>query len=128
VALIGTTTWAATGEVEAENVALVWPAGTVTEGGIPATGVPPESTIIAPPVPAGPLSATVPVDATPPVTAVGTKLSEVRARGLTVSVADFEVEPNVAVIVADTWLTTVVVAMLVVAEEPPAGMVTLAGA
>jgi hypothetical protein len=72
------------------NVALLAPAATVTVTGTVAAAVLPlirETT--APPVGAGPLSVTVPVEGDPPVTLVGFSVSEerVRAGGSTVSEA-----------------------------------------
>ena len=76
------------------NVALVAPAGTVTLEGTLAAALLLESATCAPPVGAGPLSVTVPVeDCTPPITLVGFSVSEEREgaggeAGVTVSVAD----------------------------------------
>jgi hypothetical protein len=73
------------------NVALLAPAATVTVAGTVAAAVVPlirETT--APPVGAGPLSVTVPVEGDPPVTLVGFSVSEERvgrACGSTVSEA-----------------------------------------
>ena len=72
------------------NVALLAPAATVRVAGTVAAAVLPlirETT--APPVGAGPLSVTVPVEGDPPVTLVGFSVSEerVRAGGSTVSEA-----------------------------------------
>ena len=53
------------------NVALLAPAATVTLAGTVAVDVLLERETAAPPVSAGPLSVTVPVDADPPVTLVG---------------------------------------------------------
>ncbi len=61
------------------NVALVAPAVTVTLEGALAAPLLLESITCAPPVSAGPLSVTVPVeDCTPPVTLVGLSVSEER--------------------------------------------------
>ena len=72
------------------KVALLAPARTVTLEGTLAATLLLESITCAPPVGAGPLSVTVPVDCTPPVTLVGFSVSEEsvgRARGTTVSEA-----------------------------------------
>ena len=72
------------------NVALLAPAATVTVAGTVAVDVLPlERETTAPPVGAGPLSVTVPVEGDPPVTLVGFSVSEerVRAGGSTVSEA-----------------------------------------
>jgi hypothetical protein len=58
------------------KVALLAPARTVTLEGTLATTLLLESITCAPPVGAGPLSVTVPVDCTPPVTPVGLSVSE----------------------------------------------------
>jgi len=72
---------AATALVLTVNVALVAPAGTITlEGTLAAPGLLLESATIAPPVGAGPLSVTVPVEEFPPVTLVGFSESEERVR------------------------------------------------
>ena len=61
------------------NVALLAPAAIVTLAGTPAAPLLLESSTCAPPVGAGPLSVTVPVDVcTPPVTLVGLSMSEER--------------------------------------------------
>ena len=61
------------------NVALLAPAATVTLAGTVAVGVLLlERETVAPPVGAGPLSVTVPVEADPPVTLVGFSVSEER--------------------------------------------------
>jgi hypothetical protein len=64
-------------DVFTTKVALVAPARTVTAGGTLAAELLLESTICAPPVGAGPLSVTVPVeDCAPPTTLVGFSVSE----------------------------------------------------
>ena len=72
------------------KVAVVAPLGTVALAGTLATpGLVLESDTTAPPLGAGPLSVTVPVEELPPVTLVGLRLSEasVGAGGVTVSEA-----------------------------------------
>jgi hypothetical protein len=61
----------ATGCVVTANVAPSAPVGTVTLAGIETNPVSPESDTVAPPVGAGPLSNTVPIDALPPMTVAG---------------------------------------------------------
>jgi len=81
------------------NVALVAPAGTATLEGTLAAALLLESATCAPPVGAGPLSVTVPVeDCTPPITLVGFSVSEEREgaggeAGVTVSEADLVTPP-----------------------------------
>jgi hypothetical protein len=60
------------------KVALLAPARTVTLEGTLATTLLLESITCAPPVGAGPLSVTVPVDCAPPVTLVGFSVTEER--------------------------------------------------
>src|SRR5437667_12253825 len=78
----------ATGFVLTVKLALVAPAGTVTLAGTAATPVLLlDKLTTAPPLGAGALSVTVPVDELPPVTLDGLKVSEVKAGVVTVSVA-----------------------------------------
>ena len=73
---------ARTAEVLTANVALVPPAGTVTLGGTLPAPLLLASATCAPPVGAGPLSVSVPVeDCTPPITLVGFSESEERVGG-----------------------------------------------
>jgi hypothetical protein len=86
-----------TTEVLTANVALVAPAGTVTLGGTLAAPLLLESATCAPPVGAGPLSVTVPVeDCRTPITLVGLSVSEERVGsggGVTARVADLLTPP-----------------------------------
>jgi hypothetical protein len=69
----------ATGLVVAVNVAIVAPARTVTLAGTwAAAGLFEVRLTTAPPVGAGPLSVTVPVEGLPPTTEVGVRLMELR--------------------------------------------------
>src|SRR5437867_9781758 len=80
-----------TGVVLTVKVALVLPAGTVTLAGTVAAPVLLlDKLTTAPPLGAGPLSVTVPVEELPPVTLVGLRLSDesVGGAGVTVSEAD----------------------------------------
>jgi hypothetical protein len=70
----------ATGLVLTANVALVAPAAIVTLGGTLAAPLLLESATCAPPVGAGPLNVTVPVEEFPPATLVGFSESEERER------------------------------------------------
>jgi hypothetical protein len=72
------------------NVALVLPAGTVTEAGTLADdGTPLVSDIATPPLGAAPVSVTVPWELLPPTTLAGLTESVLNAAGLTVSKAVF---------------------------------------
>jgi len=80
----------ATGLVVTGNVAVVWPASTVTVAGTWAAAVLLLSTVTtAPPRGAGPLNVTVPVEGLPPTTEVGFRLKELRVavEAVTVNVA-----------------------------------------
>jgi hypothetical protein len=77
----------ATGLVVAVKVAVVAPAGTVTVAGTWAAAVLLEVNVTAaPPVGAGPLSVTVPVEGLPLTTEVGFRPMELRTAAVTVSV------------------------------------------
>ena len=78
--MIVTAVLEATGLVVAVNVPVVAPAATVTDAGTCAAAVLLEVKLTtAPPVGAGPLSFTVPVDDTPPSTEAGLTLTDVSA-------------------------------------------------
>ena len=77
-----------TGVVLTVKVAVVPPAGTVTPAGtVAALVLLLDSETSAPPLGAGPVSATVPVEELPPATLVGLRLSEASVGGVTVSEA-----------------------------------------
>jgi hypothetical protein len=119
---------AATGSVVAVKVAVVAPAATVTDAGTWATDVSLElSVTTAPPVGAGPLSITVPVEAPPPKTEVGDRPTEERAAGVTVKVAVWLTLLKRAVIVTGVFEATGMVAAEKVAVVAPAATVTDAG-
>ena len=75
-----------TGDVVTVKVALLLPAATVTAAGTVAAPLSLLSDTADPPAGAGPLSVTVPVELTPPLTLVGLKLRVTKAGGITVSV------------------------------------------
>lgn len=77
----------ATGVVVIVNVADEAPAATVTLAGVVAAALLDESDTTSPPVPAGPLSVTVPVELIPPITVEGATETLVSDAGLMVRVA-----------------------------------------
>jgi hypothetical protein len=122
----------ATGLVVIVNVAEVAPAATVTLDGACAVVVlllDRETT--APPVGAGPVSLTVPVDEVPPITDAGLTVTPlplpVRVGGVTVRVAVRLTLPAEAVTTTAVWAATGVVVVVNVAVVLPAATVTLAG-
>jgi hypothetical protein len=78
-----------TAKVVTVNVALVAPAGMVTLAGTVATaGLLLVSETTAPPVRAGPLSMTLPVEGDPPLTLVGFSVSELSVGGCGMTVSE----------------------------------------
>ena len=109
------------------KVALVLPAGMVTLEGTVATLVLLLLSVTrAPPLGAGPLSVTVPVEGVPPRTLVGFKLTALRLRVCTVRVAE-AVPPSVAETLTLAFAETVVVVTVKVAVVAPAETATEAG-
>jgi hypothetical protein len=121
-----------TADVEIGTVAVVWPAGIVTEAGTVAVELPLVRFTNAPAEGAGCASVTVPVAFPPPDTVEGEMEKPLMTAdcppeaGLTVSVADF-VFAEVAVIVAVAGADTVLVETWNVAVVWPAGTVTDTG-
>jgi len=74
--------------VEIENEPTFWPADIVTEPGTVAAELLLVKLTTVPPVAAGPLRVTVPVEAPPPRTELGLKLSDTNAVEVIVKVAD----------------------------------------
>jgi len=110
-----------TGEVVTVNAAVVAPAATVTDDGTDAFELLDVRLTTFPPLAAAPLRVTVPVADVPPTTAVGDTVTLVRAAGLTVNVAVFDVPFSVAVIVGLLVAATASVVMVKVAVlDPPA--------
>jgi hypothetical protein len=103
-----------TARVVTVKVALVWPAATTTDVGTVAAVVALELRVtVVPPVGAGPLIVTVPVEGDPPVTVVRLRLSALTSGASTVTLAVFD-EPPVSVPVTVTTVlavTAVVVAV-----------------
>ncbi len=69
---------------------------------------------------AGLVSVTVPLEATPPATVDGLRLTDAKAAGVNTSIAAFVAVPNVAVITADVCFETGIVVTEKVAEVCPA--------
>jgi hypothetical protein len=110
------------------KVAVVDPAGTVTDAGTRATVVVPLVNVTTTASVAIPDKVTVPVLFMPPFRLVGFKVSvETTRTGLTVMVADLETPLRVPVIVRDDAAVTALVVMVKVADVAPAATVTLAG-
>ena len=111
--------------VDAVNVALVAPAGTVTVAGTVTFGLDETSVTTAPSGPATPFRVTRPVDAFPPTTTFGVNDTAVGIDGVIVSVAvwvyPFAVAESTAVAVADT----ADVGTDVLTKVCPAGTVTV---
>src|SRR5882724_13211870 len=123
---------AATTLVLTVKVAVVAPAGTATLEGTLAAPLLLESATCAPPVGAGPLNVTVPVeDCAPPVTVVGFSVTEESVgdawAGKTVSEVVLVAPAYEAVIVTDVLVVTALVPTVKVALVAPAATVTLAG-
>ena len=107
------------------KVALDDPVVTLTVAGTVAAALSLLSAILTPPVGAGPLSVTVPVEPVPPITLVGFKLKELKAAaGETVNNAVCDAPPKVAVIVTLVEADTEDVVMVKVVPVLPAGTVT----
>src|SRR5882757_4951481 len=114
------------------NVGLLAPAAIVTLAGTLAAPLLLESSTCAPPVSAGPLSVTAPVEGDPPVTLVGFSVSEARVGpgggwGVTVSEPVCVTPVDNAEIVTGVELATAIVVTCTVARLSPAATVTLAG-
>ncbi len=117
----------ATAEVRTLNVAIVFPAPTVTVPGTVADGELLFSLTTSPPFGAGAAIVTVPTEAVPPATVEGERLTEDGVIKSIVRTAVFETEPLVAVKVANACLDTVFVVTVKVADDFPPATVTEAG-
>jgi hypothetical protein len=127
-AVIVTELLPAEGLVVTVKVPEVLPARIVIEAGTVAMDVLLlVSMTVVPPTGAGPESVTVPVEEEPASTAVGDKVREVRAGGLTSKVVLIVTVPSDALIVAVTGPATGVVPMLKFADIDPERTVTDAG-
>jgi hypothetical protein len=107
--------FAATATVDTLNVAVVAPAATVTEAGTVADGSLDERETDWPPVAAGPLMVTVPLDDAPPTSDVGASTTPVTVGAVIARLAVSGVPSLVAVIVADVFAPTGMVVTLNVA-------------
>ncbi len=117
----------ATGTVPTVNVAVVAPAGTVTDAGTVAQELLEESPTVVPPVGAGRLKVTVPIEDVPPTTAAGETVSCNWPTFVMESVAVADFEPDVAVITAEVTVETTCVAIVNDAVVAPPATVTNAG-
>ncbi len=122
-----TVTVAATAVVFTVNSATILPAGTVTETGTEALALPPASVIVMPPAGAAEPMVTIPVDAFPPFTVDGLKVSDVNTGGSIVRDAVSVTPLRPALIVATSCVATATVFTVNVARVLPAGTFTDAG-
>jgi hypothetical protein len=129
VAVIVAEVLIATPNVVTGNVVEVFPAGTVTEvGTVAAAGLLLCRETETPPVGAGPVSVTVPVEGLPPITLVGLRLRDVRLTGASVMVkVAVCVEPKEPVMVTAVLVLTAFVVMAKVALVFPPATTTVAG-
>ena len=127
VAVIVAVTAALTAAVVTVNVADVCPAATVTVAGTIADELLDASATNKPPVGAGLLSVTVPVDDVPPATVVGFNTTDATSGDVTVSDALAVVEKAAAVIVVVASVPTGFVVTVNVAVVCPAAIVTVVG-
>jgi len=109
------------------KVAVVAPAGIVTEAGTVAAEFAELSGTVRPPVGAAALIVTVPVELLPPATEVGLRLSAVTIGALTVRVVAFVLPLSLAWSVTEVFVATGVVVTVKVALVAPAATVTEAG-
>jgi len=116
-AVIVATFCSATAEVFAVNVMLDCPAGTVTEPGTETALRLLERRTAVPPLGERPLSVTMPLEAIPPATVVGFRLTDNRPIGIIVNVVVSTAPLSLAVIVATVWVVTGVVVTGKVADE-----------
>jgi len=110
--------------VVALKVALICPAGIVTDAGTTTNLLPLLSLTIMPPFGARPLRVAVPTLPAPPMTVFGLKLSDANEIGDIVSVAVSEKPFNEAEIVATVCTVTALAVTVNVADICPAGIVT----
>jgi hypothetical protein len=117
-----------TATVVTVKVAVVLPAGTVTEAGTVAAAVLLlDKVTVVPPVGADVANVTVPWEEAPPVTEIGLKLKELKATGAMVKAAVLEELPLVAVMVTEVEAETANVVTVNVAVVLPDATVTEAG-
>jgi hypothetical protein len=121
--------WAPTATVVTANVALVAPAGTTTFVGTVAAEVLLEVRgTVRPPVGAGLLMLTVPLEGDPPATEVGLSVRPLTNGAVTVNVPVADVELPVAVIVTEVFVATADVAKAMVPLVAPAAIIKVPGA
>lgn len=120
-------TAAVTGDVVTANAAEAEPAGTVTEAGTAALLLLELRVTTNPPVGAGPVRVTVPLEDVPPVTVDGVSESAFNPATAMPKLAFSEAVPRVAVRVAVVAVLTADVATVNVAVLDPTGMDTVAG-
>ena len=106
---IAAVVWEVTAEAETVNVDEVLPAGIVTDAGTATDGTALRSDTAAPPLEAGPLSVTVPVEVPMPAIVAGLSVRPVRIGAVTVRLAVADEPFADAVIVAEVADETVAV-------------------
>lgn len=116
-----------TADVLIVNVPVVSPAATVTDESTVALALLEDSETTVPPVPAGPVSVTVPVEVVPPRTELGATETLAKPAELIVKVVVTVVPLNVAEMVAVVLLTTELVVTVKVADVFPEVIETVAG-
>ena len=109
------------------NVAVVAPDGTVTLAGVVADELSSDKVTTAPPVGAGLLRVTVPVEDPPPRSVAGFMVTDDTITGLTVSTVVWVLPLIVAVMVTGVTVATALVVTTKVAVVAPLATITLAG-
>ena len=120
-------TLVAVGLVVIVKFPVIAPAATVTDAGVTALALLELRLTTDPPVGAGPLSVTVPVELLPPTTEVGATETEAGTGGTTVTIALTVEACELAVMVTLVEAATGEVLIVKVPVVPPAGTVILAG-
>jgi len=128
LAVTTTLVFVLTAIVDAVNVTVVLPPGTVTlAGAVTVLLVVVDRVTMSPEGGASPEIVTVPVDVCPPVTVPGSSFRLLSVGGVTVNWTPIQLDPSDAVTLAATFAATGAVVIEPDAEVAPAGTVRLAG-